>query len=97
MADAPCVDRCICTGVTFADVLAAFPDADADPAAVMQATGAGLNCKHCRAFLREALKTRRTAIPLPPDRAAYTVLLQHFRLQQPVVEDQPTSTDTGDR
>lgn len=97
MADSPCVDRCICTGVTFADVLAAFPDPDADLPAVMQATGAGLNCKHCRAFLREALKTRRAAIPLPPDRPDYPVLLQHFRLQPPAGSDHFTSTDAADQ
>lgn len=71
------VDRCICTGVLFSEVLAL----EGDLRERMQQSGAGLNCKHCRPFLREALTSGSPRVVLSPGHPQFAALVQHFHLQ----------------
>ncbi|WP_374335926.1 hypothetical protein [Leeia sp.] len=70
------VDRCICTGVLFSEVLAL----EGDLRTRMLHSGAGLNCKHCRPFLREAITSGSPRVALQPDHPQFAVLVQHFHL-----------------
>lgn len=51
------VDRCTCTGRTFADLLAEARAAGLDVEGLMRETGAGEGCGLCRPYLRRALRT----------------------------------------
>lgn len=55
------IDRCICTGLTFAQVLARAKIAGWDLDAVRRELGAGANCGLCRPYLRRALATGETS------------------------------------
>ena len=54
------IDRCICTGLTFAQVLAHARARGWDLPAVRQELGAGANCGLCRPYLRRTLDTGET-------------------------------------
>jgi bacterioferritin-associated ferredoxin len=51
------IDRCICTGTTFAQVLAQARASAWDLDAVRRETGVGGNCGLCRPYVRRALAT----------------------------------------
>ena len=54
------IDRCICTGLTFAEVVDRARDGAWDLEAVRRELGAGANCGLCRPYLRRALATGET-------------------------------------
>ena len=54
------IDRCVCTGRTFADVLAVARREDWDADAVRRELKVGANCGLCRPYVREALRTGTT-------------------------------------
>lgn len=54
------IDRCVCTGLTFAQVLERARGAGWDLDAVRRELGAGANCGLCRPYLRRALRTGET-------------------------------------
>ncbi|MEO6066375.1 MAG: (2Fe-2S)-binding protein [Gemmatimonadota bacterium] len=54
------IDRCICTGLTFAQVLQRARAAGWDLDAVRRELGAGANCGLCRPYLRRSLATGET-------------------------------------
>lgn len=54
------IDRCICTGMTFAQVLERARVGGWDLDAIRRETGAGGNCGLCRPYLRRALATGET-------------------------------------
>ena len=54
------IDRCICTGLTFAQVLERARAAGWDLDAVRRELGAGATCGLCRPYLRRALSTGET-------------------------------------
>jgi bacterioferritin-associated ferredoxin len=52
------IDRCICTGQTFAQLLATGRDRGIDRVEELaRCTGAGAGCGLCRPYLRRALRT----------------------------------------
>ncbi|QKT03672.1 hypothetical protein HUS23_07520 [Ectothiorhodospiraceae bacterium 2226] len=73
------IDRCVCKGRTFAELLALGATMDFDPDLVALATGASLDCGTCRPWLERALRERRPcfepAVGSHPQGAA---LLAHF-------------------
>lgn len=54
------IDRCICTGLTFAQVLERARAAGWDVDAVRRETRVGDNCGLCRPYVRRALATGET-------------------------------------
>jgi bacterioferritin-associated ferredoxin len=54
------IDRCICTGTTFAQVLERARANGWDLDAVRRETGVGGNCGLCRPYVRRALATGET-------------------------------------
>lgn len=54
------IDRCICTGLTFAEVLERARTGGWDLAAVQRETRVGANCGLCRPYVRRALATGET-------------------------------------
>ena len=54
------IDRCVCTGLTFAQVLQRARAAGWDLDAVRRELGAGANCGLCRPYLRRSLATGET-------------------------------------
>jgi bacterioferritin-associated ferredoxin len=54
------IDRCICTGLTFAQVLERARSAGWDLDAVRRELGAGAQCGLCRPYLRHTLATGQT-------------------------------------
>ena len=54
------IDRCICTGLTFQQLLARATAEGWDLEALKSATGASANCGLCRPYLRRALATGET-------------------------------------
>jgi bacterioferritin-associated ferredoxin len=54
------IDRCICTGLTFAQVREHARAKAWDLEAVQRELGAGANCGLCRPYLRRALTTGET-------------------------------------
>ena len=56
------IDRCVCTGLTFAQVLQRARAAGWDLDAVRRELGAGANCGLCRPYLRRSLATGETVL-----------------------------------
>ena len=54
------IDRCICTGLTFAEVLERARPAGWDLETVRRETRVGANCGLCRPYVRRALATGET-------------------------------------
>ena len=54
------IDRCICTGLTFAQVLDQARAAGWDLDGIRRELGAGANCGLCRPYLRRTLATGET-------------------------------------
>ncbi|HEU4570773.1 MAG TPA: (2Fe-2S)-binding protein [Gemmatimonadales bacterium] len=54
------IDRCICTGLTFAEVRARAAERGWDLDAVRRELGAGGQCGLCRPYLRRSLATGET-------------------------------------
>ena len=54
------IDRCICTGLTFAQVLERAPVGGWDLDAIRRETKVGENCGLCRPYVRRALATGET-------------------------------------
>lgn len=62
------VTRCICHNVTFAELLKLRARTGADFEQLSEQTGAGTSCGMCREYIRVALATGRTSIPLMSNR-----------------------------
>lgn len=54
------IDRCVCRGVPFAELLELARAADWDVDAIGAATGCGLQCGLCRPYLRRMLSDGTT-------------------------------------
>jgi bacterioferritin-associated ferredoxin len=54
------IDRCICTGMTFTQVLEQARANDWDLDAIRRETAVGGNCGLCRPYVRRALTTGET-------------------------------------
>lgn len=59
-ADAVRVDRCICRGTRFRDLLSRARASGWDLAELMRETGCGAQCGLCRPYLRRMLGTGET-------------------------------------
>jgi bacterioferritin-associated ferredoxin len=62
------VTRCICRNVTFAELLKLSARTGADFEQLSERTGAGTNCGMCREYIRAALATGESSIPLMSNR-----------------------------
>jgi len=60
---APQVDRCVCHSVTFAELLR-LNRAGHDLASLQRNTGCGTSCSLCLPYIRAALVTGRTSLPI---------------------------------
>ena len=58
------VTRCICHDITFAELLELRDRTGADFDQLTEMTGAGTSCGMCREYIRTALRTGRTSLPL---------------------------------
>lgn len=58
------VDRCICHNVTFAELLRMHRETGAAFEALRERTGCGSGCGLCEPYVRLAIKTGRTALPV---------------------------------
>ncbi|MFW6061075.1 MAG: hypothetical protein ACODAQ_12915 [Phycisphaeraceae bacterium] len=56
----PCIDRCICTRRTFADLLAVARRDGLSLDQLAACTGASRHCGRCRPYLRRGLRTGET-------------------------------------
>jgi bacterioferritin-associated ferredoxin len=54
------IDRCVCTGLSFAALLRAAQSSDWSLEQLQCHTGAGESCGMCRPYLREAMRTGQT-------------------------------------
>lgn len=75
------IDRCQCTGRSFAELRQLCRERGWSEATLRQLTGAGNQCKHCRPFLQQALASELDAVPLPDQHPQWQLLIRHFRLR----------------
>lgn len=58
------VDRCICHGVTFAELLRLARDRGLGLEELSELTGCGTGCGMCVPYIRAALRTGRAELPV---------------------------------
>lgn len=62
----PFVDRCVCAGITLAELLAIHRATGEGVRALADRTGCTTGCGLCEPYVHEALRTGRTRLELMP-------------------------------
>lgn len=58
------VDRCVCTGTAFAELLRQHRESGRDGASILAATGCASGCGLCLPYAIVALRTGRACVPV---------------------------------